>query len=68
MRYKGSKPANDGPSDLAPRTDQPMAPDPEVMEIEEDPATEFDPLGDWRTLYLDYLLHDTLPIDKVEAR
>ena len=28
-------------------------PGPEVMELEEDPATEPDPLGDWRTLYLD---------------
>ena len=38
------------------------------MELEEDPATETDPLDDWRTLYFDYLLHDTLPTDKMEAR
>ena len=38
------------------------------MELEEDPATEPDPLVDWRTLYLNYLLHDTLPMDKMEAR
>ena len=38
------------------------------MELEEDPATEPDPLIDWRMLYLDYLLYDTLPIDKTEAR
>ena len=38
------------------------------MELEEDPATELDPLVDWRTLYLDYLLRDTLPTDKMEAR
>ena len=30
--------------------------------------TEPDPLVDWRTLYLNYLLHDTLPTDRVEAR
>ena len=38
------------------------------MELEEDLATESDPLDDWRTLYLDYLLHDTLPMDKMEAQ
>ena len=38
------------------------------MELEEEPATEPDPLDDWRALYLDYLLHDTLSTDKTEAR
>ena len=38
------------------------------MELEEDPVTELDPLDDWRTLYLDYLLCDTLPMDKTEAQ
>ena len=46
-----------------------MAPSgPEVMELEEEPTIEPDPLDDWRTLYLNYLLHDTLPMDKTEAR
>ena len=69
VRYEGPERANDGPSDLAPGADQPMAPPgPDVMELEEDPAIEPDHLDDWRTLYLDYLLHDTLPTDKTEAR
>ena len=38
------------------------------MELEENPATEPDPLDNWRTLYLDYLLHDTLSTDKTKAR
>ena len=38
------------------------------MELEEDPAIEPDPLVDWRTLYLNYVLHDTLPMDKAEAQ
>ena len=38
------------------------------MELEEDPAVEPDPLNDWRTLYLDYLLCDTLLANKTEAR
>ena len=38
------------------------------MELEEDLAIEPDPLIDWRTLYLNYLLHDTLPTNKADAR
>ena len=69
VRYEGSERANEGPSDPAPGADQPTASSsPEVMELEEDPATEPDPLDDWRTLYLNYLLHDTLATDKMEVR
>ena len=67
--YEGSEQADDGPSNLTPRADPPTAPsDPEVMELEEGPAAEPDPLDDWRMLYLNYLLRDTLPEDKTEAR
>ena len=46
-----------------------MAPsDPKVMELEVDPTTVPDPSDDRRTLYIDYLLHDTLPADKTEAQ
>jgi len=38
------------------------------MELNEDLATEPDPLANWRTPYLDYLLHEALPTDKTEAR
>ena len=69
VRYEGSDRAKDGPSDPAQRADPPTAlSDPEVMELEEDPAAEPDPLNDWRTLCLDYLLCDTLPTDKTEAQ
>ncbi|XP_066354922.1 uncharacterized protein [Miscanthus floridulus] len=68
VRYDGSEWTDDGPSDLAPGADQPTAPPgPGVMELEEDPAMELDPLGDWRTLYLDYFLRDALSTDKTEA-
>ena len=47
VRYERSEPADDGPSDPAPRADLPMAPpDPKVLELEVDPTTEPDPPGD----------------------
>ena len=67
--YERSEPADDGPSKQTPGANPPMAlSDPEVMELEVDPTMEPDPPDDWRTLYIDYLLHDALPTDKTEAQ
>jgi hypothetical protein len=41
---------------------------PEAMEIEEGPSARLDPLLDWRISYLDCLVRETLPVDKIEAR
>ena len=69
VRYEEPEQAGNGMSTLGSRADQPLAPsDPEVMELKEDPAIEPYPLVDWRMLYLDYLLCDVLPTDKMEAR
>ena len=38
------------------------------MELDKDPAIETDPLVDWKTPYLDYLLCEALSTDKTEAR
>ena len=47
VRYEGSEQANDVPFDPTSGANQPTAPfSPEVMELEEDPAIEPDPLDD----------------------
>ncbi|XP_066365101.1 uncharacterized protein [Miscanthus floridulus] len=59
----------DGPPALGSGANQPVAPsDPKVLELDKDPAIEPNPLADWRTPYLDYLLHEVLPMNKMEAR
>ena len=57
------------PPALGSGANQPVAPsDSEVMELDKDPAIEPDPLVNWKTPYLNYLLHEALPMDKTEAR
>jgi hypothetical protein len=68
IRYEEPEQASDGLPMLGSRADQPSAPsDPKVMELDEDPVIESDPLADWGMPYLNYLLHEALPMDKIEA-
>ncbi|XP_066333706.1 uncharacterized protein [Miscanthus floridulus] len=68
VRYEEPEQAGDRPPTLGSGTDQPSTPsDPKVMELDEDPAIESDPLVDWKMPYLDYLLHEALLMDKTEA-
>jgi len=69
VHYEEPEQANDGPPALGSGANQPSAPsDPEVMELDKDPATEPEPLANYRTPYLNNLLHEALPMDKTEAR
>ncbi|XP_066374805.1 uncharacterized protein [Miscanthus floridulus] len=69
VRYEGLEQASDSPPILGSEANQPSAPsDLDVMELEEDPMIAPNPLFNLRMPYLDYLLHDTLPMDKMEAQ
>ncbi|XP_072148370.1 uncharacterized protein [Setaria viridis] len=65
IRYEESKELGNTP----PIPDSEADPsDPEVMEIDTNPAEGSDPPPDWRALYLDYLIRELLPTDQTEAR
>ena len=67
--YEEREQTGGGPPALGSRANQPSAPsDPEVIEHDKDPAIEPDPLAYRRAPYLDYLLHEALPMDKMEPR
>ncbi|XP_066361079.1 uncharacterized protein [Miscanthus floridulus] len=69
VHYEESEQAGDGLPTLGLGANQPSAPsDPKVMELDEDPAIEPNPLANWRVPYLDYLLYEALPMDKMVPR
>ena len=68
VHYEEPIQTGDGTPALGSGANQPVTPsNPEVMELDEDLVTEPDPLADCRMPYLDYLLHEALLTDKMEA-
>ncbi|XP_004954830.1 uncharacterized protein LOC101771936 [Setaria italica] len=58
-----------GVGDTPPVLDSEVDPsDPEVMEIDANPAEGPDPPPDWRAPYLNYLIRKTLPTNKTEGK
>ncbi|XP_066323407.1 uncharacterized protein [Miscanthus floridulus] len=69
VRYEEPEQTGDMPLTPGSGADQPSSPlDLEVMKLDTDPVVELDPLADWRTPYLDYLLREVLLTNKMEAQ
>jgi hypothetical protein len=69
IRYEEPGQAKGEPPTSGSEASRPLTPtDPEVMELDEEPAAEPGTPADWRQPYLDYLLREVLPINRMESR
>ena len=67
--YEEPEQTDGSPPALGSGADQPSAPSkPKVMELNKHLVIEPNPLVDWRTPYLDYLLCEALSTNKMEAQ
>jgi len=69
VRYEEPERTGDRPLTLGSGADQPSAPpNLKVMELNVDLVAEPNTVANWRTPYLNYLLHEVLSMDKTEVQ